>query len=34
MFNEISFPDGWMETTNYTGDDVKSAGGRYADKSQ
>ena len=31
MFNEISFPDGWMETTNYTGDDVKSAGGRYAD---
>ncbi len=31
MFNEISFPDGWIETTNYTGDDVKSAGGRYAD---
>ena len=31
MFIEISFPDGWMETTNYSGVDVKNAGGRYAD---
>ena len=23
MFSEISFPDGWMETTNYSGVDVK-----------
>ncbi len=31
MFSEISFPDGWMETTNYSGADVKNAGGRYLD---
>jgi len=31
MFSEISFPSGWMETTNYTGADVKNAGGRYAE---
>ena len=31
MFNEISFPDGWMETVNYIGSDVKNAGGRYSD---
>ena len=31
MFNEISFPEGWMETVNYTGADVKNAGGKYAD---
>ena len=31
MFSEISFPDGWMETTNYSGVDVKNAGGRYSD---
>ncbi len=31
MFNEISFPEGWMETVNYIGADVKNAGGKYAD---
>ena len=31
MFSEISFPEGWMETINYTGNDVKNAGGIYAD---
>ena len=31
MFNEISFPEGWMETVNYIGSDVKNAGGKYAD---
>ena len=29
MFNEISFPDGWVETVNYIGSDIKNAGGRY-----
>jgi hypothetical protein len=24
MFNEISFPDGWMQTVNYIGSDVKT----------
>ena len=31
MFNNISFPDGWIETVNYIGSDVKNAGGRYKD---
>ena len=31
MFSEISFPEGWMETVNYKGVDVKNAGGKYAD---
>ena len=31
MFNEISFPDGWVETVNYIGSDIKNAGGRYKD---
>ena len=31
MFSEISFPEGWMETANYTGADVKNAGGNYAE---
>ena len=31
MFSEISFPEGWMETINNTGNDVKNAGGIYAD---
>ena len=31
MFSEISFPEGWMETVNYTGADVKNAGGNYAE---
>ena len=31
MFSEISFPEGWMETVNYIGADVKNAGGKYAD---
>ena len=31
MFSKISFPEGWMETINYTGNDVKNAGGIYAD---
>ncbi len=30
MFSEISFPEGWMETVNYIGADVKNAGGNYA----
>ena len=31
MFSEISFPEGWMETVNYSGADVKNAGGNYAE---
>mgnify|MGYP001212645414 FL=1 len=31
MFNNISFPDGWIETVNYIGTDIKNAGGRYKD---
>ena len=31
MFSEISFPEGWMETVNYLGNDVKNAGGKYSD---
>ena len=31
MFSEISFPEGWMETVNYVGNDVKNAGGKYSD---
>ena len=31
MFSEISFPEGWMETVNYAGNDVKNAGGKYAE---
>ena len=31
MFSEISFPEGWMETVNYVGNDVKNAGGKYLD---
>ena len=31
MFYNISFPDGWIETVNYIGSDVKNAGGRYKD---
>jgi len=31
MFNNISFPDGWIETVNYIGSDIKNAGGRYKD---
>ena len=31
MFSEISFPEGWMETVNYTGADVKNAGDNYAE---
>ena len=29
MFSNISFPDGWIETVNYIGSDIKNAGGRY-----
>ena len=31
IFSEISFPEGWMETVNYVGNDVKNAGGKYSD---
>jgi hypothetical protein len=29
MFSDISFPDGWIETVNYIGSDIKNAGDRY-----
>ena len=31
IFSEISFPEGWMETVNYVGHDVKNVGGKGSD---
>ena len=31
MFNDIKFPEGWIETNSYVGKDLKQAGGIYSD---
>ena len=31
MFNDIKFPEGWIETNSYIGKDLKQAGGIYSD---
>ena len=31
MFDNIVFPDGWIETVNYNGSDIKNGGGEYTE---